>query len=76
MIADVNQTEIFPQTFMASEDIIQHIIRDIVAKSSVILRQEKTNATQLVLDSDTIAKDVFVGGILSYNQNTILVNNY
>ena len=59
---------------MASEDIIQHIIRDIVAKSSVILRQETTNATQLVLDSDTIAKDVFVGGILSYNQNTIVTD--
>jgi hypothetical protein len=57
--------------FMASEDIINHIIRDIVAKSTTILRQSPAS---LDLSADAVYKEVFVGGILSYNQRTIVTD--
>lgn len=59
---------------MASEDIIHHIIRDIVAKSTTILRQtSKTNPSPFSLSNDAAGKELFVGGILSY-QNTIVTD--
>lgn len=54
---------------MASEDIIKHIIRDIVAKSTVIL---KTTAPQSELPTiedsllSTPLIDMFVGGVPSF----------
>jgi hypothetical protein len=60
---------------MASEDIINHIIRDIVAKSTTILRQTtKANPSSLVLPADAVSTDIFVGGILSYNQKTFVTD--
>lgn len=59
---------------MSSEDIIHHIIRDIVGKSTTILRQtNKTNPSPLDLINDAFGKELFVGGILSY-QNTIVTD--
>ena len=60
---------------MASEDIINHIIRDIVAKSTTILRQKsQVNPASSDLLADAVYKDIFVGGILSYNQRTIVTD--
>lgn len=55
-------------TRMASEDIIKHIIRDIVQRSTIILKADATEKAPSVIEGSilsTASSEIFVGGIPS-----------
>ena len=62
---------------MASEDIIKHIIKNIVTQSNAILKSTKKDAPLTISDDSiltTLANEIYVNGIASLTQSNLITD--